>query len=341
MYKRQPAGWLVKGNEDSGLYHSPESPWYGRTKAEVWFETDEEAEKAGFISWRTRVRKAGAAKAAAPAARTVKATSAKAAPKGRATKASRTAKPVKSAVAFVAVPEGKFGKGSADPNPDGSGPAGWTIKGNEDSNLYHSPESPWYGRTIAEVWFETEEAAEGAGFVSWRTRTRKAGADKAGAAAFVAVPEGKFGKGSADPNPDGSGPAGWTIKGNEDSNLYHSPDSPWYGRTIAEVWFETEEAAEGAGFVSWRTRTPKAGADKAGAPAFVAVPEGKFGKGSADPNPDGSGPAGWTIKGNEDSNLYHSPESPWYGRTIAEVWFETEEAAEGAGFVSWRTRTKK
>ena len=29
----------------------------------------------------------------------------------------------------------------------------------------------------------------------------------------------------------------------------------------------------------------------------------------------------------------HTPESPWYGRTKAEVWFNSTEAAEAAGFV--------
>lgn len=45
-------------------------------------------------------------------------------------------------------------------------------------------------------------------------------------------------------------------------------------------------------------------------------------------------PAGFDIKGNEDSMKYHTPESPWYGRTIAEVWFRTEKAAQKAGFVN-------
>ena len=38
------------------------------------------------------------------------------------------------------------------------------------------------------------------------------------------------------------------------------------------------------------------------------------------------------MKGNEDSKKYHVPESPHYGRTIAEVWFASPEAAEAAGF---------
>jgi hypothetical protein len=30
---------------------------------------------------------------------------------------------------------------------------------------------------------------------------------------------------------------------------------------------------------------------------------------------------------------YHVPESSGYGRTLAEVWFNSEEAAQQAGFV--------
>jgi large subunit ribosomal protein L4 len=43
-------------------------------------------------------------------------------------------------------------------------------------------------------------------------------------------------------------PKGFDIKGNEDSMLYHRPDSSVYDLTIAEVWFATEEAAQAAGF---------------------------------------------------------------------------------------------
>ncbi len=31
---------------------------------------------------------------------------------------------------------------------------------------------------------------------------------------------------------------------------FHAPSSPWFGRTKAEVWFSTVEAAEAAGFVN-------------------------------------------------------------------------------------------
>jgi large subunit ribosomal protein L17 len=57
-----------------------------------------------------------------------------------------------------------YGAGSADPLEDGSAPEGFTIKGNKDSMQYHTPESQWYEQTVAEVWFDSVEAAEAAGF---------------------------------------------------------------------------------------------------------------------------------------------------------------------------------
>jgi large subunit ribosomal protein L22 len=47
---------------------------------------------------------------------------------------------------------------------------------------------------------------------------------------------------------DGSMPAGHEIKGNANSMKYHTPDSPYYDITIADVWFDTAESAEAAGF---------------------------------------------------------------------------------------------
>jgi large subunit ribosomal protein L4 len=44
----QPEGHDIKGNADSMLYHLPGSAFYTRTKAEVWFDTEENALAAGF-----------------------------------------------------------------------------------------------------------------------------------------------------------------------------------------------------------------------------------------------------------------------------------------------------
>ena len=44
----------IKGNADSGLFHTTESPYHGRTKAEVWFESEEHAKAAGYKPWNWR-----------------------------------------------------------------------------------------------------------------------------------------------------------------------------------------------------------------------------------------------------------------------------------------------
>jgi hypothetical protein len=59
---------------------------------------------------------------------------------------------------------------------------------------------------------------------------------------------GPYGSDSAEPNADGSGPDGFPIKGDADSMLYHVPDSRFFARTKAGVWFATEEGARAAGF---------------------------------------------------------------------------------------------
>jgi large subunit ribosomal protein L17 len=43
-------------------------------------------------------------------------------------------------------------------------------------------------------------------------------------------------------------PEGFPIKGNEDSRKFHEPDGQWFEQTVAEVWFDSVESAEAAGF---------------------------------------------------------------------------------------------
>jgi large subunit ribosomal protein L17 len=64
----------------------------------------------------------------------------------------------------------------------------------------------------------------------------------------------------------------------------------------------------------------------------VSDDEHPYGAGSHAAPEDGSQPEGFPIKGNADSMLYHVPGSAYYDRTVAEVWFATEEDAEQAGF---------
>ena len=69
-----------------------------------------------------------------------------------------------------------YGPGSARSAADGSGPEGWAIKGNADSGLFHTEESPGYENTRAEVWFADEASAIAAGAlaVSSADLTRRA-----------------------------------------------------------------------------------------------------------------------------------------------------------------------
>ena len=63
-----------------------------------------------------------------------------------------------------------------------------------------------------------------------------------------AIDESPYGDGSHAPIAGDEMPEGYPIKGNADSMLYHLPDTSFYGRTVAEVWFATEDAALAAGF---------------------------------------------------------------------------------------------
>lgn len=73
------------------------------------------------------------------------------------------------------------------------------------------------------------------------------------------APAGEFAAGEYDgsvlPDADGNGPDTHPIKGNADSMLYHTPDSRYYKVTKAEVWFDTEENAEAAGFAKPGTQS--------------------------------------------------------------------------------------
>ena len=61
--------------------------------------------------------------------------------------------------------------------------------------------------------------------------------------------------------------------------LYHSPASPAYDVTVAEVWFRDEDTAGAAGFARWTAASPSAGrssatAVRAAAAASRAPPSG-------------------------------------------------------------------
>ncbi len=111
-----------------------------------------------------------AAKAAAPAAAAVTEAADTEAAEAASTEAAEAAsgedestEGVDSAVVEAAA--GPYGADSADPLEDGEAPEGFYVKGNKDSMKFHTPASPWYDKTVAEVYFKTAEAAVAAGFV--------------------------------------------------------------------------------------------------------------------------------------------------------------------------------
>ena len=80
-----------------------------------------------------------------------------------------------------------------------------------------------------------------------RSRQRAAVAKTGGTTPGEAQEE-QLPAGAHAPLEDGGQPEGYEIKGNADSMLYHLPGTPFYERTIAEVWFDTPESAEAAGY---------------------------------------------------------------------------------------------
>lgn len=112
-------------------------------------------------------------------------------------------------------------------------------------------------------------------------------------------------------------------------------------------WLMTLAFVLGVAFTAWftvRRPAPQAPAPTVDDEPEVVVPEPvppppppvePHGPGSARPDEAGAGPQGWTVKANEESKLYHSPASPSFGVTRAEVWFRDVETAEAAGFNRW------
>lgn len=72
-----------------------------------------------------------------------------------------------------------------------------------------------------------------------------------------------------------------------------------------------------------------------------ATEDAPYGEGSRAPLDDpAEAPAGFEIKGNADSMLYHVPGSRFYDATVAEVWFADADAAEAAGFALPKSQQK-
>lgn len=88
-----------------------------------------------------------------------------------------------------------------------------------------------------------------------------------------------------------------------------------------------------AAAVSEASKVAETAAVKEEAPKAAAeAPASDLPAGAAAPLESGEAPEGYTIKGNADSMKYHVPGSRWYANTQAEIWFDTKESAEAAGY---------
>lgn len=104
-------------------------------------------------------------------------------------------------------------------------------------------------------------------------------------------------------------------------------------------------------------RSEPASTPKQAAPSTVAVvagtpapvpppPEDVASPAGGEPGPypgsalalaDGSAPSEeYTVKAKDATKRCHGPQSPYFGRTRADLWFRTEADAEAAGFTPWR-----
>jgi hypothetical protein len=85
-----------------------------------------------------------------------------------------------------------------------------------------------------------------------------------------------------------------------------------------------------------RIATPAAAPEPLPSGQALFAPSDSVATSGASPLPDGSAPGPeYTIKGNADSMLFHTDDSPYFARTKAEVWFRTTDEARSAGFTEW------
>ena len=114
-----------------------------------------------------------------------------------------------------------------------------------------------------------------------RSRQRAAEA-KGGKSATPAETSTDLPTGAHAPLEDNAQPDGYEIKGNANSMLYHLPGTAFYDRTVAEVWFDTVENAEAAGY---QLPPSQRDADAAEATADVDTDAVEGGEGSASDEP--------------------------------------------------------
>lgn len=107
----------------------------------------------------------------------------------------------------------------------------------------------------------------------------------------------------------------------------HAPTLPGAESAAAEADAEAETAQSARSSAAVETA-----ASHTAEPSGHLAQDQPYGEGSAAPAADGSGPAGFTVKGSASTMTYYDETSAGYEDTRAEVWFLSEAHAEAAGF---------
>ena len=104
-------------------------------------------------------------------------------------------------------------------------------------------------------------------------------------------------------------PEGYEIKGNEGSMLYHEPGTPYYRATKAEVWFDSVESAEAAGFSAPGAKKTEAAEETEDAADADASAESEEESETAEESPDASADAESGAEGSASDEAHSDEEN--------------------------------
>jgi large subunit ribosomal protein L17 len=109
-------------------------------------------------------------------------------------------------------------------------------------------EAPAEETTTEDAPVETDPVEATAEAVDLEPATEVAGLDDEAFEETEGGVSGKYAGSHAPLEDESQAPEGFPIKGNEDSMKFHEADGQWFEQTVAEVWFDSVESAEAAGF---------------------------------------------------------------------------------------------
>ncbi len=191
----------------------------------------------------------------------------------------------------------------------------------------------------------TENAGRQTNDGEWETKWSEAGGSSAVGASQRPAHDQSAGP-AATPAPEASSPEDAGYVHHPEYTAPHSPTLPGAESAAAEAEVLEAGAAEtqattetsqrpGKAAVTDSVRDPEPAAtyiQAAPEPSGHLAADQPYGAGSASSNPDGSGPAEYTVKGDAGTMVYYEEGHGDYEQAKADVWFESAAHAEAAGF---------